>query len=108
MKADEPEWVAKRIAQAILARRQTVSIGAMERIYAALNSLAPKLIDSGLASQVRKVRADFRNEQKRLIKESETAHKAVQKFHARVEKELPKQEAEIDKRIAILKGRLGL
>lgn len=59
MKADEPEWVAKRIAQAILARRQTVSIGAMERIYAALNSLAPKLIDSGLASQVRKVRADF-------------------------------------------------
>ncbi len=59
MKADEPEWVAKRIAQAILTRRQTVSIGAMERIYAALNSLAPKLIDSGLASQVRKVRADF-------------------------------------------------
>ena len=59
MKADEPEWVAQRIASAILARRETVSIGWMERIYAALNSLAPSLIDTGLAAQVRRARAEF-------------------------------------------------
>lgn len=59
MKADEPEWVADRIARAILARRETVSIGTVERIYAALNALAPRLIDTGLAPQVRKARAEF-------------------------------------------------
>lgn len=59
MKADEPDWVADRIARAILARSETVSIGWMERIYAALNSLAPKLIDTGLLPQVRKARAEF-------------------------------------------------
>lgn len=59
MKADEPEWVADRIARAILARSETVSIGWMERVYAALNSLAPKLIDTGLVPQVRKARAEF-------------------------------------------------
>lgn len=59
MKADEPEWVAQRIANAILARRGTVSIGWIERIYAALNSLAPKLIDTGLAGQVRRARIEF-------------------------------------------------
>ncbi|MFM7348083.1 MAG: SDR family NAD(P)-dependent oxidoreductase [Erythrobacter sp.] len=58
MKADEPEWVADRITRAILARRETVSIGWMERIYAALNTIAPKLIDTGLAPQVRKARAE--------------------------------------------------
>ena len=59
MKADEPEWVARRIVAAILNRRQTVTIGAMERIYAALNALAPRLIDSGLAPQIRRARAEF-------------------------------------------------
>lgn len=59
MKADAPEWVARRIAEAILARRETVSIGAMERIYAALNALAPRLIDRGMASQVRLARTEF-------------------------------------------------
>jgi len=59
MKADEPDWVAERIAAAILARRANVSIGAMERIYAALNAIAPALIDMGLASQVRRARAAF-------------------------------------------------
>lgn len=59
MKADAPEWVAQRIVAAIAARRTTVSIGLMERLYAALNALAPALIDSGLASQVRKVRAEL-------------------------------------------------
>ncbi|WP_404478734.1 SDR family NAD(P)-dependent oxidoreductase [Novosphingobium sp. BL-52-GroH] len=59
MKADEPKWVARRIATAILERRETVSIGVMERIYAVLNAVAPKLIDTGLASQTRKARVEF-------------------------------------------------
>lgn len=59
MKADAPDWVAGRIVAAILAGRETVSIGAMERIYAAINAIAPKLIDNGLAGQVRKARAEF-------------------------------------------------
>ena len=59
MKADEPCWVAERIASAIIARRETVNIGAMERIYAAINTIAPRLIDTGLASQVRRARAEF-------------------------------------------------
>lgn len=56
----------------------------------------------------RKVTADFRNEQKRLIATSLAAHKAVEKFMARAEKQMPKQLAAIDSRIAILKGRLGV
>lgn len=59
MKADEPEWVAERIVAAIAARRPHLSIGAIERVYAALNALAPAVIDSGLKSQVRKARAAF-------------------------------------------------
>lgn len=59
MKADEPEWVAARIVSAILARRETLSIGMMERVYAALNAIVPRIIDSGLAPQVRKARAEF-------------------------------------------------
>lgn len=59
MKADEPAWVASRIADAIAGRRETVNIGAMERVYAALNALAPRLIDNGLAAQVRRARAEF-------------------------------------------------
>ncbi|MCB2073406.1 MAG: SDR family NAD(P)-dependent oxidoreductase [Novosphingobium sp.] len=59
MKADEPDWVAGRIARAIIERRETVNIGATERIYAALNAIAPKLIDNGLASQIRRARAEF-------------------------------------------------
>lgn len=59
MKADEPEQVARRIADAIAARRATVTIGWMERLYAAVNALAPHLIDSGIASQVRRARAEF-------------------------------------------------
>lgn len=59
MKADAPEWVAARIVSAIAGRRETVSIGVMERLYAALNALSPRLIDSGLAGQIRKARAEF-------------------------------------------------
>lgn len=56
----------------------------------------------------RRIRADFRNEQKRLIKESVAAHKAVLKFQARAEKQMQKTEADIDRRIGILRGRLGI
>jgi short-subunit dehydrogenase len=59
MKADAPEWVAQRIVAAIAARRSTVSIGLVERIYAALNAISPAIIDSGLAAQVRRVRAEL-------------------------------------------------
>jgi hypothetical protein len=31
----------------------------MERIYAVLNAISPRVIDSGLAGQVRKARAEF-------------------------------------------------
>lgn len=59
MKADAPDWVAERIVAAILAGRETVSIGAMERVYAAINAIAPKLIDNGLAAQIRRARVEF-------------------------------------------------
>jgi short-subunit dehydrogenase len=59
MKADEPGWVAERIASAILSKRPTVNIGIMERIYAVLNTVSPKLIDLGLATQIKRARAEF-------------------------------------------------
>ncbi len=59
MKADEPDWVAEKIVSAILGRRETVNIGAMEQVYAALHAIAPRLIDSGLASQIRRAHAEF-------------------------------------------------
>ncbi len=59
MKADDPQWVAERIVEAVEARRSSLSIGAMERVYAALNALVPAVIDSGLKSQVRRARAAF-------------------------------------------------
>jgi len=59
MKADEPDWVAQRIVAAIAARKPCVSIGRMERLYAAVNALAPAVIDNGLKSQVRRARAAF-------------------------------------------------
>lgn len=59
MKADEPDWVARRIVDTIAARKAHLSIGALERVYAALNAIAPAVIDSGLKSQVRRARAAF-------------------------------------------------
>ena len=59
MRADDPQWVAGRIVAAIIQRRSNLSIGLMERFYAKLNGLAPALIDSGLAGQVRRARAEF-------------------------------------------------
>jgi len=59
MKADEPEWVAQRIVEAIEARRPELNIGRMERLYAALNALVPGVIDNGLKSQVRRAHIAF-------------------------------------------------
>lgn len=59
MNADAPDWVARRIVAAITERRETVTIGVMEKLYAALNAISPKLIDLGLAGQIRKARAEF-------------------------------------------------
>jgi short-subunit dehydrogenase len=59
MKADEPEMVARRIVEAIVSRRETVTIGWMERLYAILNALAPRIIDNGIAPQIRRARAEF-------------------------------------------------
>lgn len=59
MRADAPDMVARRIARAIIAREETVSIGAMERVYAVLNAISPRLIDNGLKSQIRRARAVF-------------------------------------------------
>ena len=61
MKADDPEWVADRIVDAIEQRRTTVSIGALERVYAALNALVPTVIDNGLKAQVKRARAAFQH-----------------------------------------------
>ena len=59
MKADPPDYVTGRIFAAIAGRHDSTTIGAMERIYGALNALAPAIIDSGLRGQVRRVRAAF-------------------------------------------------
>jgi short-subunit dehydrogenase len=56
MAADDPEWVATRIFNAIVAQRQHVTIGAMERVYGVINALAPGIIDAGLAGQVARAR----------------------------------------------------
>lgn len=59
MKADEPEMVARRIVEAIVRRRETVTIGWRERLYTIVNTVAPRLIDSGIAPQIRRARAEF-------------------------------------------------
>lgn len=56
----------------------------------------------------RKVKADFQQEHKRLASNFHAAVKACEKFVIRTEKQLPKQLDSIERRIAILKGRLGL
>jgi fructose-1,6-bisphosphatase/inositol monophosphatase family enzyme len=56
----------------------------------------------------RKIKSDFRAEQKRLHKQYITAKTALEKFDRRAEKQMPKQLSSIDSRIAILKGRLGI
>jgi short-subunit dehydrogenase len=66
MTADSPDEVAQVIVGAIMRRRETVSIGRLERIYAAVNALAPGLIDRGKAGQVRRAHAEFTDRPKEM------------------------------------------
>jgi len=54
MTIDEPLQVARRIANAIAARRKDVYFGFSERLFVKLNALAPRLIDAGVAGKDRK------------------------------------------------------
>jgi short-subunit dehydrogenase len=59
MSADQPEAVARRIADAICQGEDNVAIGRMERLYARINALAPRLIDAGLRRQIKLAHQQF-------------------------------------------------
>ncbi|SKA10631.1 Short-chain dehydrogenase [Enhydrobacter aerosaccus] len=59
MRLDDPEVVVTRIAEAIVRRERDVLIGAPERLFARLNALAPRLIDSALVKDAAKARLLF-------------------------------------------------
>jgi short-subunit dehydrogenase len=59
MKADDPAHVARRIVDAITARRRELVIGVQERLFIGVNALLPSLIDRGLAAQTAKARMLF-------------------------------------------------
>lgn len=59
MAADDPQVVARQIVDAIIQQRPVLNIGRMERLYAAINALAPGLIDGGLKPQIAKARAEL-------------------------------------------------
>lgn len=61
MPADDPDWVADRILAAIERKAGDVSVGAAERVFAQLNTIAPRLIDRGMASQAAAARALFKS-----------------------------------------------
>ena len=59
MRADDPAFVARRIAKAIIDRRKEVTLGVPERIFTRLNGLCPRLVDAGLEGTTAKARALF-------------------------------------------------
>lgn len=59
-----------------------------------------------LNKAAKQIKAEFRAEQKHLIAASEKAHKAVLRFQARAENQMPKLLGGIERRIDILKGRI--
>ena len=59
MKADDPDKVARLVADAIVRRRTLLEIGFRERFLVRLNSLLPRLIDLGLSGQTAKARQLF-------------------------------------------------
>ena len=59
MKADEPEFVADRIVDAILSRKNEVFIGFQERMFMRINALLPRLVDAGITPQIAKARHLF-------------------------------------------------
>lgn len=74
MTADAPEEVAALIARTILKRRDTVSIGRAERLYAILNAISPRLIDIGLSRQIGRLRQVFAGNWKEKNIENPLAH----------------------------------
>ena len=60
MRMDHPEKVAGRIVEAIVDGAREVRIGMPERLFALVNSLAPRLADRALAAGDRKAAALFR------------------------------------------------
>lgn len=59
MKADEPEFVADRIVDAIVTRKNEVFIGFQERMFMRINALVPRLVDAGISPQIAKARHLF-------------------------------------------------
>ncbi len=59
MTADQPEKVADRIMAAIEGRAADVSIGVAERLFAMLNTVAPRLIDRGLSGAIKTARGQL-------------------------------------------------
>ena len=59
MKADDPEKVVERIADAIIRRRKDVTIGTAEQVFTRLNGAFPRLVDLGLAGPTKRARAFF-------------------------------------------------
>lgn len=59
MKADEPEFVADRIVDAIVTRKNEVFIGFQERMFMRINALLPRLVDAGISPQIAKARHLF-------------------------------------------------
>lgn len=59
MKADEPDFVADRIVDAIVNRKNEVFIGFQERMFMRINALLPRLVDAGISPQIAKARHLF-------------------------------------------------
>lgn len=55
MQMDDPDWVADRVVAAIEADAKDVYLGFPESFFARLNSLMPRLVDSGLRKQNRQM-----------------------------------------------------
>lgn len=60
MHMDQPDKVAERIVKAIADGERDVKIGVPERLFALVNSLAPRLADRALAANDRKAATVFR------------------------------------------------
>lgn len=59
MPMDDPERVARRIVDAVAARRGDVYLGFPEALFVRLNAIVPRLVDRALASSDRRVAALF-------------------------------------------------
>lgn len=59
MAMDEPDQVARRIVDAVAARRGDVYLGFPEALFVRVNAIAPRLVDRALASNDRRVAALF-------------------------------------------------